>query len=166
MNSPKSVDAAGYTGKLVSTIAGVGVAAVATTTVIHHYEESRAHDVEKPLATIIACNEHGLIRATISDCIGSSDAADIRALLPAVSGEEQPALPRGRAGQPRQQRGRQGQQPPLHRETSVNQTLLAPATTRGLVLANATTTARNTAENRILTPQPFVVANIGEAERP
>ena len=94
-----------FTDKLAPAIAGAGGVAVARPAVIRHYEESRAHDVEKPLTIITACNKRALIRATISDCIGSGDASDTDALFPAVSGEERPALPRGRAGQPRQQRG-------------------------------------------------------------
>ena len=56
--------------------------ALAGSDVSHHYEESRAHDVEKPLT---ACNRYASIRAPIIDHIGRSGASDTEALLPAVN---------------------------------------------------------------------------------
>ena len=152
MLGQRSGGASGSTDKLASTTAGAGGVAVARPAVIHHYEESRAHDLEKPLTTITACNEHGLIKATIIDCFGSGDAADMEALLPTVTGEGRHGLACPVVAQVNHGKGELGDKDNNRRSTPVNQPLLTLTTTRGLVLANATITALNTAENRTLTP--------------
>ena len=77
-----SIAAARSADKRASTIAGAGDVALAGSAVSHHYEESRAHDMEKSLT---ACNRYAPIRATIIDHIVSGDASDTEALLPAVN---------------------------------------------------------------------------------
>ena len=55
-----------------------------TPAITHHYEENPAPDVEKQLT---AGNGNTLIRVSVINSIGSSDAADMEALLPTVTSE-------------------------------------------------------------------------------
>ena len=74
----RSRTAARSTGELAPTIAGAGDVEL-TPVITHHYEESPAPDVEKQLTT---GNGNTLIRVSVVNSIGRSDAADIGRCFP------------------------------------------------------------------------------------